>query len=118
MEKRKALVFGATGLVGKSLTELLILSDKYSAITIFTRRPTGIKSEKITEVISDLNDISEIKQGIKCDDLYICIGTTIKKAGSVKAREAIDRDLPVSIAEAASENGVKRVAVVSSIGAS
>jgi len=118
MEKRKALVFGATGLVGKSLTEQLIASEKYSAITIFTRRPAGINSEKVTEVISDLNDISGIKQSITGDDLYICIGTTIKKAGSVKGMEATDRDLPSAIASAAKENGVKRVAVVSSIGAS
>lgn len=118
MEKRKALVFGATGLVGKSLTEQLILSERYSAITIFTRRPAGLNSEKVTEVISDLSDISGIKQNLNGDDLYICIGTTIKKAGSVRAMEATDRDLPVSIATAARENGVKRVAVVSSIGAS
>jgi uncharacterized protein YbjT (DUF2867 family) len=52
------------------------------------------------------------------DDLFICLGTTIKKAGSVKKMEEIDCDLPVKIAELASTNNVKRIAVVSSLGAS
>ena len=51
------------------------------------------------------------------DDVFICLGTTIKKAGSVKKMEEIDRDLPVMLASAAASNGVKRIAVVSSIGA-
>ena len=41
----------------------------------------------------------------------------IKKAGSAGAVEKIDRDLPVGIARLAFENGVKRIGVVSSLGA-
>ena len=54
---------------------------------------------------------------MKGDDIFICLGTTIKKAGSVKKMEEVDRDLPVALATVASANGVKRIAVVSALGA-
>ena len=54
---------------------------------------------------------------ISGDDLFICLGTTIKKAGSVSAMEEIDRDLPINIASIASGNSVEKIAVVSSVGA-
>ncbi|MFN8242021.1 MAG: NAD(P)H-binding protein [Bacteroidales bacterium] len=118
MEQRKALVFGSTGLVGNLLLEELILSSKYSVIKVFVRQPTGLLEPKVVEIVSDLTDIQAVANEITGDDIFICLGTTIKKAGSVSNMEKIDRDLPVKIAETASFNGVKNLAVVSSIGAS
>ncbi len=119
MNKRTAIVFGATGLVGKMLVEELIGSEQYSLVKTFVRKgsgdPVNIKTE---EHIIDFGRLPDFYDLIRGDDLYICLGTTIKKAGSVAAMERIDRDLPVSIATAAVNNGVKRVAVVSSVGAS
>ena len=41
METRTAIVFGATGLVGKALIEELCNSDRYEMIKIFVRSKTG-----------------------------------------------------------------------------
>jgi uncharacterized protein YbjT (DUF2867 family) len=109
MNKRTALVFGSTGLVGNLLLEELVDSERYSAIRIFVRQSTGISVPRVEEIIADFSDL---------DDLFICLGTTIKKAGSVENMEKIDRDLPVKIAQIALSNGVKNIAAVSSIGAS
>jgi uncharacterized protein YbjT (DUF2867 family) len=118
MEKRTAIVFGATGLVGTALINELTGSDLYSAIKIFTRRETGFSDHALVEeYVTDLSDISSLAPLLKGDDLYICLGTTIKKAGSVSRMEMIDRDLPVRIAEEARKGSVKRLAVVSSLGA-
>jgi uncharacterized protein YbjT (DUF2867 family) len=117
MNKRTALVFGSTGLVGSLLLEELIHSDIYSGIKIFVRKTTGISDPKVEEILTDYSVPDLFSQKIKGDDLFICIGTTIKKAGSVSNMEKIDRDLPLKIAAIASANGVKRIAVVSSIGA-
>jgi uncharacterized protein YbjT (DUF2867 family) len=118
MKNRTAIVFGATGLVGKALVEELCNSDIYFMIKVFSRHSTGFAgAEKIKEVIIDfdkLNDYSEIISG---DDLFLCLGTTIKKAGSVSRMEEIDRDLPVKIATIASLNSVEKLAVISSLGA-
>jgi uncharacterized protein YbjT (DUF2867 family) len=118
METRTAIVFGATGLVGKSLVEQLLKSPDYNKIVLFVRRSSGTAgSGKISEHLTDFSKLDSYSADIIGDDLFICLGTTIKKAGSIQKMEEIDRDLPVNISLAASKNGVKRVAVISSVGA-
>jgi uncharacterized protein YbjT (DUF2867 family) len=118
MESRTAIVFGATGLVGSALTEELLREELYVAIKIFVRNKTEYSSEqKIEEHIIDFSKLDEYSGIIKGEDLFICLGTTIKKAGSVAKMEETDRDIPLKIAAIASANEVKRICVISSIGA-
>jgi uncharacterized protein YbjT (DUF2867 family) len=77
-----------------------------------------VNEAKVEETVSDLSDPEMHSDRIKGDDLFICLGTTIKKAGSVAGMEKIDRELPVKIASVAASNGVRNIAVVSSVGAS
>lgn len=49
---------------------------------------------------------------------FCCLGTTIKVAGAQEAFRAVDLDAVLSFARAAQRAGVKRFAVVSSLGAS
>ncbi len=118
MKQRIALVFGGTGLTGKSLLDELCKSDRYEKILVFTRKDTLFTdSAKIENIVVDFDHPESFSGQIKGDDLYICLGTTIKKAGSIQKMEEIDRNLPVKLTKHAYENGVKRVAVISSIGA-
>ena len=118
METRTAIVFGANGLVGTALLGELCNSDRYGMIRIFARRETGFSGrEKVTEYIIDFSRLMDYAELIKGDDLFICLGTTIKKAGSVSRMEEIDRDLPLEIACLASVNSVEKLAAVSSLGA-
>lgn len=118
MEKRTALVFGATGLVGNALVEELCKSEMYELIKIFARGKTDFAGrEKIKEFITDFDNLNSWSHLISGDDLFICLGTTIKKAGSVARMEEIDRDLPINIASIASGNSVEKLAVISSVGA-
>lgn len=117
MNEKTAIVFGATGLVGSLLVEELIQSPDYSEIRIIGRRSSGFQNPEIIEEIIDFDDPDSFGKKISGNDLFICLGTTIKKAGSVARMEQIDRDLPVEIARTARKNGVQKVAVVSSIGA-
>lgn len=118
MDKKTAIVVGATGLTGSLLIPELVKSGLYSGIKIIVRRKTGISFKGLEEIISSFSSAEELAGVMNGDDLYICTGTTIKKAGSVKEMEKIDRDMPVMIARTALAGGVKRIAVVSSIGAS
>jgi uncharacterized protein YbjT (DUF2867 family) len=118
MEKRTALVFGSTGLIGNLLVEELIRSQSYSKVKIFVRQSTGVSETLVEEVVNDLTKPESLVPFLYGDDLFICLGTTIRKAGSVANMEKVDRDLPVKVAELALRNGVKRIAVVSSVGAS
>lgn len=118
MDKKTAIVVGATGLTGSFLVTELISSGTYSVVRILTRRATGVSNPGTEEIITGFSSEQDLVATMKGDHLFICTGTTIKKAGSVAEMERIDRDLPVMIAKAALAGGVKRVAVVSSIGAS
>jgi len=117
MNKKTAIIFGVTGLIGNLLLEELILSKEYAEIKIFVRKLIGLSQEKIQEIAIDFSTPDTFINLIKGDDIFICLGTTIKKAGSIKKMEEIDRILPVMLASSAVTNGVKRIAVVSSIGA-
>jgi len=117
MNNKSALIFGSTGLIGNLLLEELVQSEIYQTINIFVRQSAEISHPKIQEFIVDFSNPDSFSNQINGDDMFICLGTTIKKAGSIKRMEEIDRDLPVMLSSAASQNGVKRIAVVSSIGA-
>jgi uncharacterized protein YbjT (DUF2867 family) len=118
MQVKKAIVFGASGLVGKALVEQLCKSDRYGTVKIFVRKGIGFGNDaKVSEIVTDFDKLNEQPEAISGDDLFICIGTTIKKAGSVKRMEEIDRDLPIQIASIAAGNSVANLAVVSSVGA-
>lgn len=116
-KEKTALVFGSTGLTGRELTRLLLLDEHYEKIKVFVRKTTGISNSKIIEIIDKLEDPNIIAGEIVGDDLYCCLGTTMKKAGSRKAFEWVDLELPVGIAAIASKNGIKKFLIVSSLGA-
>jgi uncharacterized protein YbjT (DUF2867 family) len=116
-KEKTALVFGYTGLIGGILTNLLLEDERYKKVKVFSRKYIDIKHPKLEIVINNLENINEIEVEIIGDDLFCCLGTTMKKAGSKTEFEKVDFHLPVNIARIASRNGVNKFLVVSSIGA-
>ena len=114
----KAIVIGATGLVGNLILKEVLNDNDFSEVRIFVRRPTGIINPKLKEIVSPMKDIVTLSSEIQGDVLFNALGTTIKKAGSQKEQQRVDRDLPIAFAKIASENGVKIMLNVSSVGAS
>ena len=114
----KAIVIGATGLVGNLILKEVLSDNNFSEVRIFVRKPTGIINPKLKEIVSPMKDIITLSSEIQGDVLFNALGTTIKQAGSQKEQQRIDRDLPITFAKIASENGVKIMLNVSSVGAS
>ncbi|MFZ1751537.1 MAG: NAD(P)H-binding protein [Saprospiraceae bacterium] len=114
---KTAIVFGSTGLVGTALVNQLILSDLYSKIKLFVRSKTQITHPKVEVILIDFDDISAISNKMKGDDLYMCLGTTMAKAGSKKAFYKVDYTYTMDVATAAFQQGVKKVCLISSMGA-
>lgn len=113
----KAIVLGATGLVGNSLVEQLIKDKSFSKIRLFTRRNTQFKSSKIEETIMDFDNMSAVKKEIKGDVLFSAFGTTIGTAGSKDAQYKIDFTYQYEFAKLTASNKVKNYVLISSSGA-
>lgn len=112
-----ALVFGSSGLTGKFLVELLLKDPGYSHIKLFVRKEMKVYHGKIRQVVFNPDEIDIIIPEITGDQVFCCLGTTIKKAGSQHAFYKTDHDLVLSIARAASFNSIPVFSVISSIGA-
>jgi uncharacterized protein YbjT (DUF2867 family) len=114
----KAIIIGATGLVGSHILNEVLNDDTFSEVRIFVRKPTGVVNPRLREFVSPMTDIPALGSEIKGDVLFNALGTTIKQAGSKEEQQRVDRDLPVAFAGIASENGVGIMLNVSSVGAS
>jgi len=119
MTKKKAIVVGATGLVGHELVNQLLSDPDYYEIRTLSRRPLAINSSsKLKQTIIDFDDLAEHKAQVTGDVLFCCLGTTIKQAGSKQAQELVDLTYPSQIAQYAKENGIQNVVLISSASAS
>ena len=114
---KTAIVAGATGLIGRELVQKLILSDEYRMIYLISRRATGFTHEKIMELITDFDHLSELKIGEPIDDAFCALGTTMKQAGSREQFKRIDYHYVVSFATFARQLGASHFLVISSMGA-
>lgn len=114
---KTALLFGASGLVGSACLDALLGCGIYDKIIIFGRQKIGISNPKVEEHIIDFERLGNFTHLIKGDDLFCCLGSTLRKAGSKDAFKRIDYFYPLQIAKAATFNGVKQFILVSAIDA-
>lgn len=115
---RIALVAGATGLVGGHLLRLLDAGSDWSEVRVIGRRPPSRDTGKIRFISSDFSDLPSHAADLAVDDVFCCLGTTIRAAGSQPAFERVDYHMVVDLARAAHKAGAKRFLVVSAVGAS
>lgn len=113
---KKALILGATGLVGTSLLQQLVAHPDYALIRVLVRKPTGIQHPKVEEHLIDFSRFQDYTPLFDVDEVFCCLGTTMKQAGSKQAFYFVDHDLPVQAAKMA-QLFAKKFFLVSSIGA-
>jgi len=114
---RKAVLIGATGLVGTHLLNYLLQSYLYSEITIYTRKSTGLKNPKLSEIVGDLLDDKLFGDKIEADDIFCCIGTTQSKTPDLATYKNIDLGIPVRVAQLGVKGGMNKFLVISAVGA-
>jgi len=114
---KTAILFGATGLVGSELLGMLEQDSRYSKIKVFGRSKPKFTSEKVEVSLGDLRNPERLSVNLTGHDLFICLGTTIKVAGSREEFRRIDLELPAKVAAMARANGVETAIVISSLGA-
>lgn len=114
---KTALLVGASGLVGSHCLQQLIDSEHYAKVTVLGRRATGVTHPKLEERVVSFEDPAALEQMAHGDDVFCCLGTTMKKAGSRRAFRRVDHDYVIGVAKAALANGAQHFLLVSSLGA-
>jgi len=114
MPQKTALLLGASGLTGQHLLELLLNDPLYDQITVYVRRPVPISHPKL---IQQIVDYDQLNTSVDATDVFCCLGTTIKKAGSQEAFKQVDLVYPKKIAALQLAAGSQKFLVISAVGA-
>jgi len=77
-EKIRAIVTGATGMVGEGVLHECLLHPDVEKVLIINRRPSGITHPKLTEIIhADFFDLSPIEKQLEgYNAAFLCLGVT------------------------------------------
>jgi len=110
-----SIIAGSTGLIGGKVIEVLS-KQKQSAIAL-TRRSIPNLPPEITEMIIDFDTFEKNGSLPSCKNVFICLGTTIKTAGSKENFRKVDINYCLSISKKAKESGAETLSLVSSVGA-
>jgi uncharacterized protein YbjT (DUF2867 family) len=109
-----ALIAGSSGLTGGFLLKILLEAPEYREVIAYVRKRTGIQHPKLREVVMDWE---KLDAPVPADDVFCCLGTTIKKAGSQEAFRRVDYEYPLHLAELQLQGGSQQFLLVSAIGA-
>jgi uncharacterized protein YbjT (DUF2867 family) len=112
---RIALIAGATGLVGSNLLDQLLVDDTWDKVICVGRRAADRADPKLEKLIVPFPEIGELPAA---EDVFSCLGTTIKLAGSQDAFRAVDHDAVVALAGQAQRSGASQFLHVTALGAS
>jgi uncharacterized protein YbjT (DUF2867 family) len=117
METKTALLVGASGLVGGHCLRFLLEESSYTRVVVLVRRPLSITHDKLVQHVVDFSEWETLGECLTADDVYCCLGTTIKKAGTKEAFRKVDFDYPIKIAALSQHCGANQFLIVTSLGA-
>lgn len=113
-----AIVAGASGLVGEQVLSQLLALTSISSVTALVRNRLPIQNNKLNQIQNSDLAVTQWNDSSPSPDIgFICLGSTIKQAGSKSALKRVDVDLVTQVAQTMQMLGVKRIAVISSYGA-
>jgi uncharacterized protein YbjT (DUF2867 family) len=114
---KKAIIVGASGLIGSKLLAILSTQPEYDEILVIGRKKTRTTNTKVTQLILDFAFLGNHTKSITGNVLFCCLGTTRSETPDLNEYRKIDHDYPVQLAEIALKNGIGEYHFVSSMGA-
>jgi uncharacterized protein YbjT (DUF2867 family) len=114
---RTAVLLGATGLVGGHALRLLAHDGRWDRVVTLDRRPLATASARHAPHVVDVGRLAEHADLLAGDDLFCCLGTTMKQAGSEEAFRRVDLEIPAEAARLAHGRGAGQMLLVSALGA-
>jgi len=120
MKPLTAILAGATGLVGGECLRRLLASPRYERVIVVTRRKLAdvAADRKLRQVVTEFENLGEVRDRLRGDHVYCALGTTIRKAGSQERFRAVDYEYPLRLAQLTRKNGARHFSIVSALGAS
>lgn len=113
----KAVIAGASGLIGSHLLDILLQSDYYDEVLALVRKELPLSSKKLVQLVVDFDKLDEYKAAITGHAIFCCLGSTQKKTPDRAVYRKIDHDYPLHLAKIAKANEIRHYHLVSSIGA-
>lgn len=119
--QRTALVAGPTGLVGSALVARLLATPRYRRIVALSRRPLPVPHARLEVVDARFDALDRALAGVGAADrpldVFCCLGTTLRTAGSPAAFRRVDHDFVLALGRWAVDAQAHRMVVVSALGA-
>ena len=116
-DARTALVAGASGAVGQALVARLLKHPRYGRVKVLVRKPLALEHTQLETLLLTGDGPAALGAALAADDVFCCLGTTQKIAGSKAAFERVDFHLVLEVARGALAAGAKQFVVVSALGA-
>jgi uncharacterized protein YbjT (DUF2867 family) len=114
---KTALIAGATGLIGSQLLSLILEDDRYQQVKVLTRSSLNSDHPKMQNVVIDFDRLPTYADQMKADDVFCCLGTTMRKAKSRDAFRKVDFTYPLELAKLTRQQGTHQYLLVSALGA-
>jgi len=108
---------GSSGLVGHECLLQLLSDNNYARVTAITREPLDISNSKFLNVVIKFDELYQYAESFRVSDVFCCLGTTMKKAGSKTRFMKVDYEYVMNVAKLSEENGAETFNVVSAVGA-
>lgn len=120
--KVNALVLGATGLVGKALVKQLLQDQRYSSVTCLVRKPLkrqffATNEAKLQPIVIEFDKLQDYQGYFGVEHIYVCLGTTLKQAGSRSQFRLVDFEYIHIAAQLARAQRARSFVWISSVGA-
>jgi uncharacterized protein YbjT (DUF2867 family) len=112
-----AVIAGTTGLIGSQLLELLLQDPYYTNVIALSRKPLALANSKLKNLVVDFDKLSDYGDQLKGNDVFCCLGTTIKVAGSKEAFRKVDETYPLALANITHRGGATQFLIVTALGA-
>ncbi|WP_454804587.1 NAD(P)H-binding protein [Mucilaginibacter phyllosphaerae] len=113
----KAIIAGASGLIGSNLLKLLLDAPEYSEVLVLVRKALPLQHKKLVQLVINFDDLDKHAAAITGHAIFSCLGTTNAQTPDKQQYRKIDHDYPLQLAKLAKLNGVDQFHVVSAIGA-
>jgi len=114
---KTAVVAGSTGLVGKQLVKILADSGEYDSVIALVRKGSNFIHDDVFTVEVDFRNLAEQSDELQGEDVFCCLGTTMKKAGSKERFYEVDHTFPLELAHIVKMNGCRQFSIITAAGA-